>query len=754
MSDERSPSQPPEPPEDASAAEARPSSSIPPNSGTGSAPDTVRLPPIPGLIPPRFPSRVPFEGSLRASAPPAESQGLKRPYLPQRKPMPSPLFDSEPPHATASEEEATENKIFTGAPVRPTPRPRRLVPPPKPVPSSIPAAANSTGTGTAPRRRMTPAPHSPATITAMRIISIGVEDKPPPSEYTNSAVEHEAKASPSTSAWACQEPLPAFDRESPAHQTALSERPASPPITSEVERQLAPLPSFELTQPEPAITELAPLPSFEMADTEASVSDSQDAVTVPLAMTRPEPEPLPAFDMPEVEPAPSVAAVEPLPHFEIVKPIDAPPDLELIPIVPSAAAEPVPEELPPPLPRSLPKNLSSLPAAPMASSSPELTTTEPEEIAEEDVAPASVKPPPKPPARPSASLRAAAPKSEPPAPPSRSSVPPATESADAASAAAASAVADANEATGAGTKRIPPPPPRRSLSIPTEGQPEDAAKAQPAAAADAAPVTEAPADNAKADEKEKAARVRHPWWEELFNEDFSRALIRLSDEQIKREATFIEDSLGVSEGGVVLDLGCGPGYHAVELAERGYAVVGYDLSLHQLALAADVAQERHQKLNLMQGDMREMAFDSVFDGIYCWNTTFGYFEEEKNVAVAERIFKALKPGGTFLVDVVNRDFVTMQQPSSVWFEGDSAVCMDDMTVDFITSRLRVKRSLMLDDGRTKECPYSIRLYSLHELGKLLHDVGFRVAEASGQPSTPGVFMGQNAPRIIILAQRP
>ena len=96
----------------------------------------------------------------------------------------------------------------------------------------------------------------------------------------------------------------------------------------------------------------------------------------------------------------------------------------------------------------------------------------------------------------------------------------------------------------------------------------------------------------------------------------------------------------------------------------------------------------------------------------------------------------------------------MQQPSSVWFEGDSAVCMDDMTVDFISSRLRVKRSVMLDDGRTRECHYSIRLYSLHELGKLLHDVGFRVAEASGDPSTPGVFMGQNAPRIIILAQRP
>jgi SAM-dependent methyltransferase len=301
-------------------------------------------------------------------------------------------------------------------------------------------------------------------------------------------------------------------------------------------------------------------------------------------------------------------------------------------------------------------------------------------------------------------------------------------------------------------KRNPPrPPQRRSYPAIADGAQE--APASAAAKSRPSETSDATTEKAKGEDK-NSVRARRPWWEELFNEDFSRALSRLSDQQIRREATFIEDSLGVNPGAVVLDLGCGAGYHAVELANRGYAVVGYDLSLHQLALAADVAQEKQQKLNLMQGDMREMAFDSVFDGIYCWDTTFGYFEEEKNIAVAARIFQALKPGGTFLVDVVNRDFVTMQQPSSVWFEGDSAVCMDDMSVDFISSRLKVKRSVMLDDGRTKECNYSIRLYSLHELGKILHEVGFRIAEASGQSSTPGVFMGQNAPRIIILAQRP
>jgi hypothetical protein len=108
----------------------------------------------------------------------------------------------------------------------------------------------------------------------------------------------------------------------------------------------------------------------------------------------------------------------------------------------------------------------------------------------------------------------------------------------------------------------------------------------------------------------------------------------------------------------------------------------------------------------------------------------------------------------FLIDVVNRDYAAASSPLSLWYEGDSCVCMDDMSLDFITSRLRVKRSVILDDGRTREAVYSIRVYSLHELGKLLHDVGFRVTEASGHPGTPGVFFGESSPRIIMLAQKP
>jgi SAM-dependent methyltransferase len=244
------------------------------------------------------------------------------------------------------------------------------------------------------------------------------------------------------------------------------------------------------------------------------------------------------------------------------------------------------------------------------------------------------------------------------------------------------------------------------------------------------------------------------WWETIFGDDFSRAYRPMSPSQLGREVDFILDGLNLPRGAVILDLACGQGEICVELARRGYSVVGYDLSVYQLAMAGDNAQQAKQKINFLQGDMREMAFEEMFDAVLCWDTSFGYFEDEKNVEVLHRIKKALKPGGRFLLDVMNRDFAAREAPYNHWFEGDGCVCMDDMSLDWITNRLRVKRSIILDDGRSKELQYSTRLYTLSEIGRILHEVGFRVSAVSGDVHTKGAFFGPHSRRIIIQAGKP
>ncbi len=333
-------------------------------------------------------------------------------------------------------------------------------------------------------------------------------------------------------------------------------------------------------------------------------------------------------------------------------------------------------------------------------------------------------------------------------------------------AAAAEAQAQAQGQAFAPKKPPPPPPPRRAA--PTVPEPSVAAAAAPtslpppkAAAPPPPPATAQPAPPppaAAAPAKpvslpEPSRRRQRPWWEDLFDDDFIRTMDHTDAKVIRREADFIESCLGLEKGATILDLACGTGRHAVELASRGYGVVGYDLSLNMLALAADEAQGRSQKLNFLQGDMREMAFDQVFDGLYSWATSFGYFDDDKNLDVLRRMHRALRIGGILVLDIINRDYVAPRQPSLVWFEGDGCVCMDEMQVDSFTSRLKVKRTAMFDDGRSREIDYSIRLYALHEIGKMMHDADFKVVEVSGHPAHPGVFFGSESPRLIIVAER-
>lgn len=281
-------------------------------------------------------------------------------------------------------------------------------------------------------------------------------------------------------------------------------------------------------------------------------------------------------------------------------------------------------------------------------------------------------------------------------------------------------------------KRPPPPPPK----------PARAAEAKPEAAR---PQTEPP----------KAK----PWWEDIFSDEYIRTHDRLDAKVARREVDFIEESLGMERHAVVLDLACGMGDHAVELAARGYNVVGFDYSSGMLKIADQKLKARAATTpgvnapTLVQGDMRELPYEEAFDGVYCWGTSLGYFDEEKNLAVLQRVHRALRQGGMFLIDMINRDYVAPRSPSLVWFEGKQCVCMDDMYIDFFTSRMRVKRTAMFEGGLSRELDYSIRLYTLHELGTLLHQVGFKVIEVTGHTAHPGVFFGTESPRLIVLAER-
>lgn len=247
------------------------------------------------------------------------------------------------------------------------------------------------------------------------------------------------------------------------------------------------------------------------------------------------------------------------------------------------------------------------------------------------------------------------------------------------------------------------------------------------------------------------------WYANVFNEDYLRTLPRSLPRQTMREVRFIIDKLGIQRGARVLDLCCGAGRHTVELAAKGFDMVGVDLSMFLLKRALDTATKKKLSIKFVHGDMRKLTFRSIFDAVFNVQTSFGYFDDLTNFKVLQSIYASLKPGGIFLIETVNRDFIMDDMPLRLFWMGDGCKVLEESNVESLSGVLKVKRSIVLDDN--SKPPYeqtmSIRLYSTTEMRQLLSRAGFNVLELVGDFSLPDPrHFGAYSPHNIFIAEKP
>jgi SAM-dependent methyltransferase len=133
----------------------------------------------------------------------------------------------------------------------------------------------------------------------------------------------------------------------------------------------------------------------------------------------------------------------------------------------------------------------------------------------------------------------------------------------------------------------------------------------------------------------------------------------LTPERTAREIDFILSQIDLTPGERVLDVGCGTGRHCIELARRGYRVVGIDPAEAMLSAARRAAAGTGVTVELRQLRGEELTERGAFDAVICLFTTLGQMEAgEDNRALLERAAQALRPSGFLVVEVPQRDWVT------------------------------------------------------------------------------------------------
>lgn len=148
------------------------------------------------------------------------------------------------------------------------------------------------------------------------------------------------------------------------------------------------------------------------------------------------------------------------------------------------------------------------------------------------------------------------------------------------------------------------------------------------------------------------------WHKAFFRNSFYNPASPAALSHAPREAAFMLRRLNLARGAALLDLCCGPGRHSVEFARKGLKVTGYDFSKEYLAEAAARARRAKVTLRLARGDMRALPYRGEFDAAVNAFTSFGYFTRRADdLKTLRGVARALKPGGLFLVDIINGAWV-------------------------------------------------------------------------------------------------
>ena len=243
------------------------------------------------------------------------------------------------------------------------------------------------------------------------------------------------------------------------------------------------------------------------------------------------------------------------------------------------------------------------------------------------------------------------------------------------------------------------------------------------------------------------------WIPRVFNKIYFRAHKTSIGLPEREEAAHIYKCLELEQGSKVLDAGCGYGRLSIPLAELGADVVAMDISPAMTEQADTFAREMNVTLETQRSDFRILKDVEVYDGLICTDTTFGSFSDYDNLSTLLTFRDALKVGGLLYLEVVNRDLCIRNLPNRTWWEGRGCLVQEDAEFDQLESRIRVKRLVVTAEGTQDECHIDVRLYSIHELIRLLKLTGFEIVSTGGGCRTQGAFFAASSEKLVVVARK-
>ncbi len=227
--------------------------------------------------------------------------------------------------------------------------------------------------------------------------------------------------------------------------------------------------------------------------------------------------------------------------------------------------------------------------------------------------------------------------------------------------------------------------------------------------------------------------------------DFSRRMLRehldeshgaasrVSAERAQ-QIDWLWEKLALEPGRRLLDITCGPGLYAVELADRGCEVTGVDFGPASIAYARDLAERVGVagRCAFVEQDVRGMAYRGAdFDAALFLYGQLAVFTRDEARALLTEIVQSLRPGGRLCVELLDQERV--DRTDSNWWYTDNKGLWGDTPFLHLGERfwhpdqeLSVERFQILDleTKELTEIQLCDQTYATDTMTRMMQDANF------------------------------
>lgn len=139
------------------------------------------------------------------------------------------------------------------------------------------------------------------------------------------------------------------------------------------------------------------------------------------------------------------------------------------------------------------------------------------------------------------------------------------------------------------------------------------------------------------------------WNESFFNLFYQELFMSRTEERLEYETSLIAQITSMKPDDSIADFCCGIGDLLNTFSQKGYDAYGIDFSNEYV----QVARNRFNLDNVFRGDALTYDFKKQFDVAINWYSSFGYFDNHSNQLLLDNIYRQLKSGGKFVLEIFN-----------------------------------------------------------------------------------------------------